>query len=137
MSRLPNISPGQPVDALFLTDMVASINSLYDTQITSGKNANISGNILPTANLSVVAFKQTISASGTSVPVNFGTVKFAAPPIVSATIDSSGIASTNNLSVSVQNVTTSGCNIVAKFDTGVASVIVNVIAIGYPTPAGS
>jgi hypothetical protein len=137
MSRLPNISPGQPVDALFLTDMVASINSLYDTQITSGKNANISGNILPTANLSVIAFKQTISASGTSVPVGFGTAKFAAPPIVTATIDSSGIASTNNLSVSVQSITTGGCNIVAKFDTGVASVVVNVIAIGYPSATGA
>jgi len=117
--------------------MVAAINSLYDTQITSGKNANISGNILPTANLSVVALKQTISASGTSVPISFGTSKFGAPPIVTAVIDSSGIASTNNLSVSVQNVTTGGCNIVAKFDTGVSSVVVNVIAIGYPSATGA
>lgn len=133
MSRLQSISAGQPVDTSFLGDIVDAVNTLYSTQVSTSKNVNISGSTLPASNLSMVALKTTISSSGTSVAVPFPLVNFAAPPIVTATIDSTGVTSTLNMSVSVQNVTTGGCSVVARFDTGVTSVVVNIIAVGYPS----
>lgn len=133
MSRLQSISAGQPIDTSFLSDIVTSVNDLYNTQVSTSKNVNISGSSLPASNLTMVALKTTISSSGTSVAIPFPLVNFAAPPIVTATIDSTNITSTLNLSVSVQNVTTGGCSVVARFDTGVTAVVVNIIAVGYPS----
>ena len=136
------------MDMSYLYTIAKAINDLSDQNaatasannfIISNKNGETKSSKV--ANSQIIGTYITVTSAGATNSANERTQivnfkpAFASPPIVTATLVNNGNTSTGtDISVVVQNQTSDSCSIVVKFgSSGIASVGVNIIAIGLPT----
>jgi hypothetical protein len=142
MPQLPIPQRGQPLDVSYINSIVTTVNDLVkQVSPTSSNITKIIGdttNSIPTSQSSVLGVVKNIANSATvtageekSFDIDFS---FKYPPIVVATPWNKGNTdSGKNVSVFINNVTTSKATLVAKFSaSGTATVDVNVLIIGIP-----
>ena len=145
MAKLTVPQRGQPLDVSYMYQLVETVNQLSDivgtnqsvTQIKNDKTGT--SNTVGTGRASivgitaVVASSKDITATDNQVPfaVNYN---FKYPPIVVATpFDTGNTNAGKNVSVVITQVTGTTASFLVRFNTtGVASVDVNVLAIGIP-----
>jgi hypothetical protein len=145
MAKLTVPQRGQPLDVSYMYQLVETVNQLSDivgtnqsvTQIKNDKSGT--SNTVGTGRASivgitaVVASSKDITATDNQVPfsVNYN---FKHPPIVVATpFDTGNTNAGKNVSVVITQVTASTASFLVRFNTvGVATVDVNVLAIGIP-----
>jgi hypothetical protein len=145
--KLPIPQRGQPLDVTFISDIVRSVNDLYDKvaikisayaslwtlsgrkQVRSSEVKFVSGQVKI----------NTEKAASASFYVDFEyrfDIAFKYPPVVTATpisLRSTASNAAKNATVILTNVTTSSVNGSVKFETaGEFTVGVNIIAIGIP-----
>jgi hypothetical protein len=151
MPQLPIPQRGQPLDVAYINSIVTTINDLVkqvsptSSNITKIERVGETPNSVPTSQASIfgvvknIANSATVTAVGATVTageekpfdINYS---FKYPPIVVATPWNKGNTdSGKNVSVFINNVTTSKATLVAKFSAGgSATVDVNVLIIGIP-----
>lgn len=148
MSRIPLPERGQPLDLSYIYTMAQAINDLSEegSALAQGNNFILQGKdgTLQSSKLygsQIFAKYITISSlsslnTGGEVTkqVDF-TPGFSAPPVITATIVNAGnTVSGTDVSVVIQNITSSSAQITIKFgSSGLSSVGVNVIAVGLPS----
>lgn len=145
MPILPTPQRGQPLDVSYISSIVTELNNVISQTLPTASNVTTikssptaAPQTTPTLKAQIygevysVASASTVTA-GEEKPfdINFS---FRYPPIVVATPwNKSGTESGKNVSVYINNVTSSKATLVAKFATGgVATVDVNVLIIGIP-----
>jgi hypothetical protein len=145
MARIPVPQRGQPLDVSYIYNLVDTVNQLSDivgtnqsvTQIQNTK-AGIS-NTIGTGRASILGATVNVATSlqiktigeQQSFLINYN---FKYPPIVVATPWNTGDTDAGkNVSVVITKVSNSSASFLVRFDaTGVATVDVNVLAIGIP-----
>jgi hypothetical protein len=145
MARIPVPQRGQPLDVSYIYNLVDTVNQLSDivgtnqsvTQIQNTK-AGIS-NTIATGRASILGATVNVATSlqiktigeQESFVINYN---FKYPPIVVATPWNTGDTDAGkNVSVVITKVSNSSASFLVRFDaTGVATVDVNVLAIGIP-----
>jgi hypothetical protein len=148
MSKIPLPQRGQPLDMSYLYTIAKAINDLSDQgaamaqsnnfvitdRLGSKKSSKIIGGQIYGDYVTIYAAGATNSSNERSQTINFKPA-FASPPIVTATVVNTSTTSTGtDVSLVVQNVTSDSCTVVVKFgSSGLASVGVNIIAVGFPT----
>ncbi len=138
MPQLPIPQRGQPLDVAYINSIVTTINDLVkqvsptSSNITKIERVGETPNSVPTSQASILGVVKNIANSATvtageekSFDIDFS---FKYPPIVVATPWNKGNTdSGKNVSVFINNVTTSKATLVAKFSAGgSATVDVNV-----------
>ena len=145
MARIPVPQRGQPLDVSYVYNLVDTVNQLSDivgtnqsvTQIRNDKTGT--SNTVGTGRASIlgatvnVATSLQILTAGAqeSFVINYN---FKYPPIIVATPWNTGDTDAGkNVSVVITKVSNSSASFLVRFDTtGVATVDVNVLAIGIP-----
>ena len=145
MARIPVPQRGQPLDVSYVYNLVETVNQLSDivgtnqsvTQIRNDKTGT--SNTVGTGRASIlgatvnVATSLQILTAGAqeSFVINYN---FKYPPIIVATPWNTGDTDAGkNVSVVITKVSNSSASFLVRFDTtGVATVDVNVLAIGIP-----
>ncbi len=145
MPIIPTPQKGQPLDVAYISSIVNEVNNLVSSTMPTESNVttikpagNAAEQKTPTLKSKIygttysVAVGATVTA-GEEKPFDIN-YSFKYPPIVVATPwNKSGTDSGKNVSVYINNVTSSKATLVAKFATGgVATVDVNVLIIGIP-----
>ena len=144
MAKLTVPQRGQPLDVSYMYSLVETVNQLSDivgttqnvTQIVAsdGKSNTVAtgraGIVGITTN---VASSKTITTSENQIPFTVS-YSFKYPPIVVATPFNTGNTDAGkNVSVVITQVSSTSASFLVRFDTtGVATVDVNVLAIGIP-----
>lgn len=149
-NKVPLPTRGQPIDSSFLYKIAEAINSLVTTVDSRRGKAYIkptptttNANTVSVTNASMFAsvfpVEVTTSVETTAtvaVPIKFTGVAFQAPPVITATPITIGTGSEVNksASVTIQDLTVSGCTAYVKFSSAgsIQNLHIHVIAIGYP-----
>jgi hypothetical protein len=148
MSKIPLPERGQPLDLSYIYNIAKAINDLSDQNnslaqangivIDNGsgvQSSRISGAQMVGKFITVSSSSSVNAQNEHSETINFSPVKFAKPPIVTASLVNLGGTSTGTDStIILKNISTDSCTVVVKFgSTGLTSIGVNIIAIGLPT----
>jgi hypothetical protein len=147
MSRVPLPERGQPLDLSYIYQLANAVNELA-TQLspTAGRYTSVdtvSAGIqnLRTSDARVVALYERVANSSTTSPDGEGSFSFTFSdfqfaPVVTATpilTDESNTESGKNITVVLTRITTNRVDGIVRFNSeGVASVGVNMIAVGVP-----
>ena len=145
--KLPIPQKGQPLDVTFISDIVRSVNDLYDKvaikvsayanlwtvngrkQVRSSEVKFVSGQV------KINTEKTTSNDQYVDFEYRFD-IAFKFPPVVTATpisVDRNASKSAKDATVILTEVTTNSVRGTAKFETkGDFSVAINIIAIGIP-----
>jgi hypothetical protein len=144
MARLTVPQRGQPLDVSYIYSLVETVNQLTDQLGTSQQNVTQivkkdgTSNTVGTGRSSILGVTTNIATSKTVTPgsqepfsINYN---FKYPPIVVATPWNTGDTDAGkNVSVVVTKVSNTSASFLVRFDTGgVATVDINVLAIGIP-----
>lgn len=145
MAKVPLPERGQPLDVTYIYQLAEAVNDLStsisdatynytDVDIVGAEKKSIkTSDTKFVARFKRVADAETVTA-GQEKPysVTFSNFKF--PPIVTASVvNTSGTTAGTNTSVIISSITTGQVDFIIKYGTsGVASVGVNIIAIGIP-----
>lgn len=145
MAKVALPDRGQPLDLAYIYQLAQAINNLSDqlSPVTeksviintdgTDRSARTSDARVVGKTISVTQGLSVGSGQEVTVPVQLGS--FAYKPIVTATpvINSEVTQSSTDVSVIIKEVTSSSATIVVRFNTiGVATVDVNVLAVGIP-----
>lgn len=146
MARLPIPNRAQPLDVSYISSIAKEVNALSEqgSAFAQGQNFLFSGKDAVDrsskiygaqifASIKKIDPKVVTAAQSISEPFNF-TTGFAYPPVLQATVENTGETNTAiDVSVSIQNVTTTSATVVVKFATaGTASINIHLMAIGLP-----
>ena len=147
MSKIPLPERGQPLDVSYLYTVAQAVNDLSEegSAFTQGNNFVIQdreGNLgssrvyasqIVGGYIKVTSLTPTNERNEFIQTFTFGK-KFAAPPIVTATmVNNFKTVAGTDVSLVLQDITSTSCDIRVKFGTsGVTSIGVNIIAIGMP-----
>ena len=140
MAKVPLPERGQPLDVTYIYQLAEAVNDI-STQVSSATyNYTTVGseNVKTSEARMVGAYKEvynnaTVTAGQEKEDyINYSNFKYA--PIVTATVSNiSGTSAGSDTTVILKSVTTDRVDFVVKFNTsGIASVGVNIIAIGIP-----
>ena len=145
MAKLTVPQRGQPLDVYYMYQLVETVNQLSDIVGTNQSVAQFKNDKLGTSKsigtgrasivgiTAVVASSKDITATDNQVPFAV-TYNFKYPPIVVATpFDTGNTPAGKNVSVVITQVSATTASFLVRFNTtGVATVDVNVLAIGIP-----
>ena len=144
MAKLTVPQRGQPLDVSYIYSLVETVNQLTDQIGTSQQNvtqiisSDGKSNTIGTARSTIVGITTNVATSknvtaGTQEPfaINYN---FKYPPIVVATPWNTGDTDAGkNVSVVITKVSNTNASFLVRYDTsGVATVDINVLAIGIP-----
>ena len=114
--------------------MAQSNNFIVTNKSGETKSSKVIGAQVWGTYVTVSSAGATNSSNERTQTINFKPA-FSVPPVVTATlVNTSNTSTGTDISVVLQNITSDSCSIVVKFgSSGVASVGVNLIAVGFPT----
>ena len=121
-----------------LADQGAAMSQSNNFAVTNKtgqtKSSKVIGSQIYGTYVTISASGATNSANERSETINFKPA-FSVPPIITATLENISTSKTGtDTSLVIQNVTSDSCTVVVKFgSSGLSSIGVHVIAIGFPT----
>lgn len=140
MAKVPLPERGQPLDVTYLYQLAEAVNDI-STQVSSAtyNYTTVNQENVKTSEARIFAFYKEVYNNATVTAgqeqadfVSYSNFKYT--PVITATVSNiSGTSSGSNTTVVLKSVTNSRVDFVVKFgESGVASVGVNVIAVGVP-----
>jgi hypothetical protein len=145
MAKVPLPERGQPLDVTYIYQLVEAVNDLStsisdatynytDVDIVGAEKKSLkTSDTKFVGKFKQIANNETVTAGQEkSYSISYSNFKF--PPIVTASVvNTSGTIAGTNTSVVISSITASQVDFIVKFGaSGIASVGVNVIAIGVP-----
>ena len=140
MANIPLPERGQPLDVTYISQMATAINNMSKILPATIKNFSVesSGSV----NLNEIFFiakSKAVVSSGTKTageevafPIDYNSVIFKSPPIITATLVNTGKSTAGkNTTIVLSDITPSGATGTVRFNaTGDVSVVVNLMIMG-------